>query len=289
MGRISIGISGWRYGPWRGTFYPKDLPQKRELEYAASKLNSIEINGSFYSLQRPSSYQAWYDQTPKGFVFSMKGPRFITHMRRLKDVQTPLANFFASGVLALHEKLGPILWQFPPNMKLDMERFAAFFELLPRDTKEAGKLSQRHDRFLKHEAWTKTDRRREIRYAIEVRNPSFLEPEFFTLLRKHGIAFCIADSAGKWPYAEDLTADFIYIRSHGAEELYASGYTDEALDWWAKRIAIWSSGKEPADAKHILSKPAKSRKSRDVYVYFDNDLKVKAPFDAMKLAEKLKR
>jgi uncharacterized protein YecE (DUF72 family) len=284
-----VGISGWRYEPWRGTFYPEKWPQKRELEYASSKLSSIEINGSFYSLQRPTSYQAWYEQTPDDFIFSMKGPRFITHMRRLKDVEVPLANFFASGVLALNEKLGPILWQFPPNMKLDTERFAAFFELLPRDTEEAGKLAQCHDRFLKHIAWTQTNRRREIRYAVEVRNPSFLDPEFFTLLRKHGIAFCFADSAGKWPYAEDLTADFLYIRLHGAEELYASGYTDEALDWWAKRIAAWSSGKEPADAKHILSRPPRSRRSRDVYVYFDNDVKVKAPCDAMKLADKLKR
>jgi uncharacterized protein YecE (DUF72 family) len=289
MSQFFVGISGWRYEPWRGTFYPEKWPQKRELEYAASKLNSIEINGSFYSLQRPTSYQAWYAQTPDDFVFSMKGPRFITHMRRLKDVETLLANFFASGVLALNEKLGPILWQFPPNMKLDMDRFTAYFELLPRDTQQAGKLAQRHDRFLKHDAWTKTDRRREIRYAVEVRNPSFLDPEFFALLRKHGIAFCIADSAGKWPYAEDLTADFLYIRLHGAEELYISGYTDEALDGWAKRITAWSSGEEPADAKHSLGKSPKSRKSRDVYVYFDNDVKVKAPFDAMKLAGMLKK
>jgi len=285
--RIFIGISGWRYAPWRGTFYPPKWPQKRELEYAASKLNSIEINGTFYSLQRLSSYLAWYEQTPADFVFAAKGPRFITHIRRLKDVEVPLANFFASGILALKEKLGPILWQFPPSMRFDSERFEAFFKLLPTDTEQAAKVAEGHDQFLKHGAWTKTDCHRPIRYAIEIRNPDFLAPEFVSMLRKYGIAFCFADSAGKWPYAEDLTADFAYIRLHGAEEIYVSGYTDEALDSWAKRITAWSSGKEPADAKHVLSDPPKSQRSRDVYVYFDNDMKVKSPTDAMSLAAKL--
>src|SRR5439155_4521086 len=142
---IRIGISGWRYAGWRGKFYPKDLPQRRELEFAASKFNSVEINGSFYSLQLPSIYQRWYLETPDDFVFAVKGARFITHMKRLRDVETPLANFFASGVLALREKLGPILWQLPASFKFDGERLTTFFELLPRDTRQASNLAGRHN------------------------------------------------------------------------------------------------------------------------------------------------
>ena len=288
MPQTRIGISGWRYGPWRGTFYPEKWPQKRELEFAASKLNSLEINGSFYSLQRPENYHAWYDQTPPDFVFSMKGGRFITHMKKLKDVEVAVANFFASGLLALKEKLGPILWQFPPNMGFNAERFERFFELLPRNTEQAADLAKGHDAKLKGRALTRTDRPRRLRYAIEVRREEFLTPDFFMLLRKHKIAFVFADSAGKWPYTEDLTADFAYLRLHGAEELYASGYTDAMLDWWATRIRAWREGKEPPDARHVLANPPKPVKGRDVYVYFDNDAKVKAPFDAMKLAERLR-
>ncbi|MBA2744404.1 MAG: DUF72 domain-containing protein, partial [Chthoniobacterales bacterium] len=146
---LRIGISGWTYPPWRGVFYPKGLAQHRELEFASRAHNSIEINGSFYSLQRPSSYQRWYEQTPQGFVFSVKGPRFITHMKKLRDVQTPLANFFASGVLALREKLGPVLWQFPPNFGWNEQRFRDFFELLPKTTTEAAQLARLHDAKLK--------------------------------------------------------------------------------------------------------------------------------------------
>jgi uncharacterized protein YecE (DUF72 family) len=286
--RISIGISGWRYAPWRGTFYPKDWPQKQELEYAASKLNSIEINGSFYSLQRPESYQEWYEQTPKDFVFSVKGGRFITHMKKLRDAERPLANFFASGVLALKEKLGPILWQFPPNMPVDLDRFEAFFKLLPRDTEAAAELGKGHDAKLKHGALTRTDRRRPIRHAVEIRRTEFVVREFMSLLRKHQVALVFADTAGRWPYTEDLTADFAYLRLHGAEELYVSGYTDEALEWWASRVRAWRMGEEPADARRLLDAAPPRKSGRDVYVYFDNDAKVKAPFDAMSLAAKLK-
>jgi uncharacterized protein YecE (DUF72 family) len=289
VGRTWIGISGWRYGPWRGRFYPAKWPQKRELEYAASKFNSVEINGSFYSLQRPESYAAWYAQTPADFVFAVKGGRFITHMKKLRDVETPLANFFASGLLGLKEKLGPILWQFPPNMPVDLERFEAFFELLPRDSKQAAALARKHDAKLKHGALTEADRKRPIRYAVEIRREEFVAPEFLELLRRHNIAFCFADTAGRWPYTEDLTADFVYVRLHGAEELYASGYTDPMLDWWAGRVRAWRGGREPPDARHVLgSRAARAKERRDVYVYFDNDAKVKAPFDAMKLAERLR-
>ncbi|MEY2481729.1 MAG: hypothetical protein QOK24_257 [Verrucomicrobiota bacterium] len=283
---LRIGISGWTYPPWRGVFYPKKLPHRLELEFASRAFNSIEINGSFYSLQRPSSYQRWYADTPRGFVFSVKGARFITHMKKLREVETPLANFFASGVLCLREKLGPILWQFPPNFGWNEERFREFFELLPRDTGAAAKLARRHDDKLKAGAWTKTDAVRPLRHAVEIRHPTFMVPEFFALLRRHNIAFVFADTAGKWPYAEDLTADFVYCRLHGAEQLYVSGYSDKEIEWWAKGIEYWRKGKRPREAKLIADRRAKAG-HRDVYVYFDNDAKVHAPFNARTLAEKL--
>lgn len=282
-----IGISGWTYAPWRGTFYPEDLPQKRELEYASRQLNSIEINGTFYSLQKPSSFRSWYEQTPEDFVFSLKGGRFITHIRRLKEIEIPLANFFASGVLALKEKLGPILWQFPPNFRFDAERFERFFELLPHDTEAAADFAGRHDKKWKGEVHTETDKRRPMRHAIEFRHESFLVPEFPKLLRKHKIALVVADTAGLHPYAEDVTADFVYARLHGAEEIYVSGYTDEALKRWADRIRAWNKGDQPADARLILDQPPSKRKSRDAYVYFDNDVKVRSPADAKTLAKLL--
>ncbi len=284
--QIRIGISGWRYAKWRGKFYPKGLAHRRELEYASRALNSIEINGSFYSLQRPSSYQRWYSETPADFIFSVKGGRFITHMKKLRDVETALANFFGSGLLALREKLGPILWQLPPNLGWNEERLNNFFDLLPRNTRQAAKLSANHDDNLKARAWTKIDISRPLRYAIEVRHESFMTLEFFALLRRHNIAFVFADSAGKWPYAEDLTADFIYIRLHGAEELYVSGYTDRALDRWADRIEHWRKGKQPSDAK-LIACAKRPAKRLDVFVYFDNDAKVYAPFDAQRLAAQL--
>jgi uncharacterized protein YecE (DUF72 family) len=283
---LRIGISGWTYPPWRGVFYPKELPHRRELEFASRQFNSIEINGSFYSLQRPSSYQRWFVETPPGFVFSVKGPRFITHMKKLRDVETPLANFFASGVLCLREKLGPILWQFPPNFGWNPERFAGFFDLLPQDTSAAAKLSRQHNDKLKGGAWTTTDASRPLRYAVEIRHPTFLVPEFFALLRRHNIAFVFADTAGKWPYAEDLTADFVYCRLHGSEQLYVSGYSDKEIECWANRIEHWRQGRQPREAKLISERKAKAGK-RAVFVYFDNDAKVHAPFNAKTLATKL--
>jgi uncharacterized protein YecE (DUF72 family) len=284
---LRIGISGWTYGPWRGVFYPKELTQKRELHFASRQFNSIEINGSFYSLQRPSSYEHWYAQTPNNFLFSVKGARFITHMKKLRDVQTPLANFFGSGVLALREKLGPVLWQFPPNFGWNESRFREFFELLPRDTIEAALLARLHDDKLKYGTWTNVDVARPLRYAVEIRHQTFLVPEFFALLREYNIAFVYADTAGKWPYVENLTADFAYIRLHGSEELYVSGYSDSELDWWRSRIDHWRRGKQPPDARLVADVKHKTG-ARDVYVYFDNDAKVHAPFDARKLATKLK-
>lgn len=281
-----VGISGWTYPGWRGVFYPKALLQRRELEYASRCFNSVEINASFYALQTADSYRAWYRQTPPGFLFAVKGSRFITHMKKLRDIEEPLANFFASGVLALGEKLGPILWQFGSNLGFDPGRFDAFFRLLPRDTASAAALARLHTAGRLKSAWTTTDHCRPIRYAVEIRHDSFIQPRFIDLLRRHNIALCIADTAGLYPYAEDITADFVYIRLHGAEQLYWSGYTDAQLDWWAARARLWSAGAEPADAKRIAPAHAKAQ-PRDIYIYFDNDAQVRAPFDAANLARRL--
>ena len=288
--KTRIGLSGWRYDGWRrGKFYPRGLAQRSELEYTSRIFNSIEINGSFYSLQRPSSYQRWYAETPENFLFSVKGPRYLTHMKQLRDVKAPLANFFASGLLALREKLGPILWQFPPRFPWSKDKFTEFFRWLPRDTAEAAALGRKHDGKLKVRAFLKIDVPRPLRYAVEIRHSTFMVPEFFELLRKHNIAFVFADTAGKWPYAEDLTADFVYVRLHGDKKLYVSGYGDKALDWWADRIVHWREGRQPADATLVTpAKKAGPRSRRDIFVYFDNDAKVHAPFDAQRLASRLR-
>jgi uncharacterized protein YecE (DUF72 family) len=283
MPDLRIGISGWTYAPWRGTFFPHGLRQNRELAYAAEHVTTIEINGTFYSLQRPSSYRTWYDQTPDGFIFSVKAPRYITHLKRLKDVVAPVANFFASGVLRLNEKLGPILWQLPPTTRFDRDRLAEFFNLLPRSTREAGILGRHHDHRLKARAWLRTDKNRPLRHALEVRHPSFETPEFIALLREHGIALVVADTAGKWPLIREVTADFVYVRLHGDQELYASGYSDEVLRDWARRIRSWSMGGDAFDATTLGPVMERRPGGRDVFVYFDNDVKTHAPFDAMKL------
>ena len=287
MAAIHIGISGWRYAPWRGSFYPKGLTQKRELQFASRAVNSIEINGSFYALQRPERYAEWYADTPPGFVFSVKGPRFITHIKRLRDVHHPLANFFASGVLELKEKLGPILWQFPPNFKFDADVFESFLEQLPHDTQQAATLARQHDSHLNGHASLTAHKKKPVRHAVEIRNESFVDPAFIRLLKRYNAALVIADTAGKWPYREDLTSDFVYLRLHGAEELYASGYTRAALQRWAERIDAWHHGRQPRDA-HLIAPRLKprARKSREVFCYFDNDIKVRAPFDARSLLQR---
>lgn len=287
MADVRIGISGWTYAPWRGSFFPKGLSQKKELAYASRRVRSIEINGTFYSMQRPSCFRTWHQETPEDFVFALKGPRFITHLKRLKDVVAPTANFFASGVLRLNEKLGPILWQLPPMTRFDPERLRTFFNLLPRSTKEAAVFGRLHDHRLKARAWLRVDRERPLRHALEVRHPSFECEEFIALLREHDIALVVADTAGKWPLMHDVTSDFVYVRLHGDTELYASGYTPEALDRWAERIRAWSHGQDAPDAR-LSGPPAEVRtRGRDVYVYFDNDVKAYAPFDAMGLAHRL--
>lgn len=289
MQQLRIGISGWTYAGWRGVFYPEGHARKRELEYASRRLNSIEVNGTFYSLQRPDNFARWRDETPDDFVFALKGSRYLTHMLKLKDPEAPLANFFASGLLRLGPKLGPILWQFPPNLRFDASRFERFLELLPVDTEAAAALSRRHDHRLDGRSWTRAEHTARVRHAFEVRHDSFMVPEFVALLREHGAALVFADAARLWPYAEDVTADFIYIRLHGAEQLYTSGYSDDELEWWAARIRTWSGGDEPDDATRAGPRGRRGRKQkRDVFVYFDNDAKVHAPFDAIRLRERLK-
>jgi uncharacterized protein YecE (DUF72 family) len=266
---VRIGISGWRYEPWRGVFYPEGLPQRRELEFCARHFPTVEINGSFYSLQRPEYYQQWYDETPPGFVFAVKGSRYITHMLRLNNVEKPLANFYASGILNLREKLGPFLWQFPPMFIYRPERLEPFFEMLPRSTEAALRLARRRDARMTGRARLAIDAQRPLRHAVEIRHPSFVNPDFVSLLRKHDIGLVVADTAGKWPKMFHATSSFVYVRLHGDIKIYTSGYSGRALDSWARRIRAWS------------------REGRDVYVYFDNDVKVRAPFDALNLMHKL--
>jgi uncharacterized protein YecE (DUF72 family) len=265
---LRIGISGWTYPPWRGTFFPKGLNQDDELAYASRKVNSIEINGTFYSLQRPSSYASWYDRTPAGFIFSVKAPRYITHILRLRNAEVPIANFFASGVLRLNEKLGPLLWQLPPSLPYDPKTLETFFRLLPRSTKQAATLARSHDAHTRLGTWMKTDRNRPLHHVLEVRHPSFETPGFLAQMRDNDIGLVVADTAGKWPAFTQVTSDLVYVRLHGAERLYVSGYTPAALRSWSRKINAW-------------------KRRYDVFVYFDNDVKTRAPYDAMSLAHRL--
>jgi uncharacterized protein YecE (DUF72 family) len=284
--RIRVGISGWRYTPWRGVFYPSTLPQRLELAYASRLLPTIEINGSFYSLQRPEYYAQWFEETPPDFEFSVKGPRFITHMKRLKDVRTPLANFFASGVFNLRYKLGPILWQLPPQLRFNRDRVRDFLELLPHDTAQALRLARARDARLKGRSRLAIDALRPLRHAMEIRHESFLDPEFVKLLRDHNCALVIAETAKRWPMPQDITADFVYLRLHGDKELYKSGYSDRALETWAERIRIWRAGGDAGVTK--ITDARVPQRSRDVYCYFDNtDVKLRAPVDAQTLMRKL--
>lgn len=268
MGEIRVGISGWTYAGWRGDFYPKGLPQRRELAYAAERLDSVEINGSFYSLQRPTSYRSWRAQVPDDFCFAVKGGRYVTHLKRLRDVEAPLANFFASGVLELGPTLGPFLWQLPERLEYDARLLADFFDLLPRTVGEVAALARRHDTKLPEDrASTRAPRGlagARVRHALEFRSATYCTDEAFALLREHDIACVVADSAGRWPMAEAVTSDLVYVRLHGDTELYTSGYSDAALERWAERCRDWSE-----DA--------------DVVVYFDNDAKGFAPHDAVRL------
>jgi uncharacterized protein YecE (DUF72 family) len=284
--KIRIGISGWRYQPWRGVFYPTKLSQKNELNFAAETFRSIEINGTFYSLQRPSSFEKWAADTPADFMFTVKGPRYITHMRRLRDVEAPLANFLASGVLLLGKKLGPILWQFPPNFQCDLAKMETFLKLLPQDTTAANRTAKKHDEWLrKRVAFDKTGESRRVRHAIEIRHQSFATAEFLELLRKYNVALVCADTV-EWPRITDVTADFVYCRLHGPEVLYANGYDAKSIKRWSQWVSTWSRGGQ-VRVDRIQKQKSVPRIPRDVFVFFNNDLKVRAPFDAKSLVRLL--
>ncbi|MFT3767144.1 MAG: DUF72 domain-containing protein [Minicystis sp.] len=269
-GRVWIGPSGYSYQEWRGGFYPAGLAANRWLAHAARQFDSIELNGTFYSLKSPDSFQAWASAAPPaGFVYAVKGTRFVTHDKKLHDVETPLANFFASGVLALGDKTGPFLWQLPPGLGFHEDRVAAFLDLLPRSTEEAEILAREHDDRLTRGALTEAVAHVRYRHAFEIRHRTFVSPAFYKLLAQRGDALVIADTAGLYPVVEEPTADFVYVRLHGDTELYRSRYEDEALTSWANRIEQWAKG------------------GRDVYVYFDNTALGHAPYDALRLVAML--
>ena len=285
-GKIHIGISGWRYKGWRGVFYPPKLPQRQELQYASTHFETIELNGSFYSLQRPQSFVQWDAETPEKFIFAVKGSRYVTHMLRLRNIEAPLANFFAQGLLRLGPKLGPILWQFPSNFQFDPERFESFLALLPTTHDEAAELARRHDERLRTRSWFDVRKNGKLRHAIEIRHQSFVSEAFIRLLRRYGVGLVVADTV-EWPLLMDVTANFVYCRLHGSEQLYASGYDPPALDTWAHRVVAWARGEEVSDGNKACKRDAPKRAARDVFVYFDNDMKVRAPKDAAQLRERV--
>ncbi len=264
-GAIRVGIGGWTFEPWRASFYPQGLPQKKELHFASRRVTTIEINGTYYGSQKPESFAKWRNDTPEDFVFSVKGPRFTTNRRILAEAKSSIERFLASGVLELKEKLGPINWQFLPTKQFDAADFEAFLALLPQ--------------------WIED---RPIRHVVEVRHPSFKVPEFVALLRSYGVAVVLADSEA-FPQIHDATAPFVYARLQRASEAIETGYPPEALDLWAERGRIWARGDDPEDLG-LIAPPAETRpKTRDVFIYLINGHKPKAPSAAMALIARLQR
>jgi uncharacterized protein YecE (DUF72 family) len=271
MAELRVGTSGWRYKSWRGDFYPRGLAQRRELEYLATRMNAVEMNGSFYSLQRPTTYQRIAEQTPDDFAVAVKGGRFISHFKRLAGAETALANFLASGVLALGKKLGPILWQLPADLAYDEDRVGPFLTGLPRTTSAAAELAARHDDKLSDDRVVlETDVDRPVRHVLEPRHPSFGSRPALDLLTEQEVGLVVSDSPGAWPLFEHRTADIMYVRLHGHTELYASGYSSRSLDRWAEKTRRWLAA------------------GADVHVYFDNDARGRAPHDAVALLERLR-
>ena len=269
MAALRVGTSGWRYPPWRGRFYPRGLPQKRELAHLARRLPAVEVNGTFYSLTRPAACDEWRRAVPLDFTFALKGSRYVTHMLKLRDIRVPLANFFASGVLRLGAQLGPFLWQLPAMVRFDEDRAAAFFALLPRDVAEAERMARRHDaRVTGRACLTAPDgRTHRLRHALEVRHESWLTDAALDLLRRHDVALVAADTAGRHPFALRDTASFRYVRLHGSTELYRSRYSDAELATWARRARRWLAA------------------GQDTYVFFDNTDKLHAPGDALRFLD----
>ncbi|MCC8400641.1 DUF72 domain-containing protein [Paraburkholderia sp. MMS20-SJTN17] len=260
--RIRIGIGGWTYAPWRGPFYPENLPQSRELEYASRHLTSIEINGTFYGLQKPASYEKWYQETPDDFVFSLKAPRYATNRKVLAEAGETIERFFASGVLLLKQKLGPINWQFAPTKKFDRDDFEAFLKLLPASIEGQA-----------------------LRHAVEVRHDSFRTPEFIALARRHKVAVVLAADS-EYPQIADLTAPFVYARIMGTRDTHAKGYSTKALGAWAERVRQLAAGTTPDDLE-TCAEPAANAAARDVYLYVISGFKERNPAAAMALIQKL--
>ena len=272
-GRIRVGIAGWVFPPWRGGFYPKGLRQKDELAHASRAFSTLEVNGTFYAMQRPETFAAWDEETPDDFVFSLKGPRFITHMKRLKDCAAPLANFLASGVLRLGPKFGPILWQLPPNMAFDADRIEQFFVLLPHDRAAAATLAAKHEPRMEGRAWLDPGASGPVRHAIEPRHPSFLDPACVALCREHGVALAITDGIPDWPqFREPTAADFVYLRLHLSAE-QERGYDEASIASWAAQAKEWAKA------------------GRDVFVTFDaagdETVKVHTPANAAAMLAEL--
>jgi uncharacterized protein YecE (DUF72 family) len=267
VGRILVGTSGWQYRSWQGDFYPPDLPQARQLAYLASRLATVEVNGTFYSLTRPGACDAWRRQVPSDFVFAIKGSRYITHMLKLAHFEHALANFFASGILRLGATLGPILWQLPPQLPFQHDRARDFFAALPRDVAGAERWARRHDaRTTGRAALTAVGGRAgALCHAVEVRHPSWLGDDALSTMRAFDVALVAADTAARYPFSTQRTASFAYVRLHGSTELYASRYRAVELAPWAKRAVDWARG------------------GSDVFIYFDNDSRGHAPHDALRL------
>lgn len=283
MGKIRIGISGWSYDEWKGDFYPEDLGADQQLGYAAGRFDTIEINGTFYGLTDPGTCRRWRQAAPTGHRFAVKGSRFITHNKKLKDARGPLANFFASGILELGDRLGPILWQLPESFEFDSDLIDEFLGLLPHDTSEAVSLARGHDDRVEEVSYGDQESHR-LRHVLEFRHESFLQPEMARIAARHGTAICFSHSS-EWPYVEEITAGFVYLRLHGPRELYASEYGERGLEGWAKRIVAWNRGDEPHDPARISDLEPPQREERDVYVYFDNTAHGHAPAEARRLRE----
>jgi uncharacterized protein YecE (DUF72 family) len=263
-GQIRIGIGGWTFAPWRGTFYPKGLPHAKELAYAAERLTSIEVNGTFYRTQSPQTYRKWAAEVPEGFVFSLKGSRFVTNRRVLKEAGDSIKRFLDSGPTELGSKLGPLLWQFAPFKKFDEADFGGFLELLP-------------DKFNGHH----------IRHVVEVRHDSFLTSAFIALLRKFSMTVVFTDHE-TYPSIADVTGDFVYARLQQGQDTVPTAYPPKELDAWCRRLSEWAQGGEPRDLNRVDLAPKSKGKPRDVYAYVIHEGKVRAPAAAMALIERLK-
>ncbi|MEW6339089.1 MAG: DUF72 domain-containing protein [Paraburkholderia sp.] len=264
--QIRVGIGGWTYAPWRGVFYPEDLAQKRELEYASRHLTTIEINGTFYGLQKPESYMKWHDETPDDFVFALKAPRYATNRRVLAEAGDSIERFFASGLTHLKRKLGPVNWQFATTKQFDPEDFEAFLALLPR----------------KLDGQT-------LKHAVEVRHESFRSEAFVALARKYDVAIVLAADS-EYPQIANLTAPFVYARIMGTSETQAQGYSKKALDAWAERARQLAAGSVPADLEPVAAQAAAqaaAKRGADVFLYVISGFKERNPAAAQAIIERL--